>query len=555
METRRAYWSVFAAGACRAARATVLLSWAAASIVAGRELFGDRAFAACGDGAFDPGESCDDGDTQSDDGCSADCRLEVHDHYKCYKVKRAENAGDRGEIVLTDRFGGGTTRVGKPVAFCAPVDTNRDGVTDRSTHLTCYRVKGGGDLPSRESRTVLVGNVFGGRQLVARKPQTLCVPSVPVSGVVPLLIPCGDGVLDDGEECDDGNRAAGDGCSTACRLEPEQRYRCHDAKVRPAGAKFARRDVTLADGLESATMTAVKSVQLCAPADAGGQGVKDPEAHLECFKIRPVKGGQRTTLNREVEVLNEFGTERFTVVRAQSLCLASGEPASLQLPSIDPFKCYSAATAQGTPKFVARTVSLADEVETKTTKVASPALICNPAALNGSSLDDPTTHLTCYNISTVKGQGTFARPDVVVNNRFGTQTLMLTRPKALCSPAEVPPVPAAGNLDHFKCYAAKTAKGSTPFKQRRLSVADLFETKATQVRAPFMFCTAVSQDGQAIVDPAAQLTCYTIQDREGQPAFTKRDVGLTNQFGDAIWSASGVKTLCVPSVKVFAPDF
>src|SRR5439155_330993 len=30
---------------------------------------------------------------------------------------------------------------------------------------------------------------------------------------------CGDGVLDPGEECDDGNTVAGDGCSPTCRLE------------------------------------------------------------------------------------------------------------------------------------------------------------------------------------------------------------------------------------------------------------------------------------------------------------------------------------------------
>ena len=31
---------------------------------------------------------------------------------------------------------------------------------------------------------------------------------------------CGDGVVDDGEQCDDGNLTAGDGCSPACRFEP-----------------------------------------------------------------------------------------------------------------------------------------------------------------------------------------------------------------------------------------------------------------------------------------------------------------------------------------------
>jgi cysteine-rich repeat protein len=31
---------------------------------------------------------------------------------------------------------------------------------------------------------------------------------------------CGNGILDPGEECDDGNTVDGDGCSAACRIEP-----------------------------------------------------------------------------------------------------------------------------------------------------------------------------------------------------------------------------------------------------------------------------------------------------------------------------------------------
>jgi cysteine-rich repeat protein len=31
---------------------------------------------------------------------------------------------------------------------------------------------------------------------------------------------CGDGHLDEGEECDDGNTADGDGCSATCTYEP-----------------------------------------------------------------------------------------------------------------------------------------------------------------------------------------------------------------------------------------------------------------------------------------------------------------------------------------------
>ncbi|HJQ82747.1 MAG TPA: hypothetical protein VKA21_01630 [Candidatus Binatia bacterium] len=33
---------------------------------------------------------------------------------------------------------------------------------------------------------------------------------------------CGNGVLDQGEQCDDHNTTLTDGCSAACQIEPEQ---------------------------------------------------------------------------------------------------------------------------------------------------------------------------------------------------------------------------------------------------------------------------------------------------------------------------------------------
>jgi len=61
---------------------------------------------------------------------------------------------------------------------------------------------------------------------------------------------CGDGHLDDGEECDDGNALAGDGCSITCRIEPgcgngrlEEGEECDDGNHVPAdGCSMSCRD-------------------------------------------------------------------------------------------------------------------------------------------------------------------------------------------------------------------------------------------------------------------------------------------------------------------------
>jgi len=42
---------------------------------------------------------------------------------------------------------------------------------------------------------------------------------------------CGDGNLDPGEECDDGNNADGDGCSAQCTTEPSTEPYCGDGNL------------------------------------------------------------------------------------------------------------------------------------------------------------------------------------------------------------------------------------------------------------------------------------------------------------------------------------
>jgi fibro-slime domain-containing protein len=123
----------------------------------------------CGNGRQDPGEECDDGNTISNDGCSAGCRVETD--WVCPSFGAA--------CVSTVVCGDGRI-------------SGNEVCDDRNTV--------GGDGCSADCSTVEVGWVCTAAGL-------RCQPK------------CGDGLLTGAEECDDGNMMAGDGCSAACKVE------------------------------------------------------------------------------------------------------------------------------------------------------------------------------------------------------------------------------------------------------------------------------------------------------------------------------------------------
>ncbi len=127
--------------------------------------------AVCGNGMMDAGEACDDGNTESDDGCSDACALETG--YTCEGTPSecAPECGD-GMIIAPEECDG--TEFGGE---------------------TCV------------SRGFLSGDLTCGRR--CRIQTTSCVES-----------DCGNGTLDDDETCDDGNTENNDGCSSECLVEP-----------------------------------------------------------------------------------------------------------------------------------------------------------------------------------------------------------------------------------------------------------------------------------------------------------------------------------------------
>ncbi len=134
----------------------------------------------CGDAHVDDGEQCDDGDSSPGDGCSAVCQLEPG--YACSALGCSVVCGD-SLVVGSEACDDGDTEGG-------------DGCS-----ADCSEIESGFVCP--------VAAGIGGN----------CVPQAP--GAV-----CPNAVLEFGEQCDDGNTVASDGC-TSCVTD--EGYRCVEA--------------------------------------------------------------------------------------------------------------------------------------------------------------------------------------------------------------------------------------------------------------------------------------------------------------------------------------
>jgi fibro-slime domain-containing protein len=140
---------------------------------------GDAGMGGCGDGKVQPGEKCDDGNSDAADGCSSVCDA-VEDGFVC------------------------------PVPGKACVSTVECGDSIVAGAETCDD----GNLGPNDGCSVTC----------EIEPGYTCIP-----GVRCVAAKCGDGIRAGSEQCDDGQDppVSNDGCSASCRLE--KGYKCETA--------------------------------------------------------------------------------------------------------------------------------------------------------------------------------------------------------------------------------------------------------------------------------------------------------------------------------------
>jgi hypothetical protein len=97
------------------------------------------------------------------------------ENFELYQTKRAPHTPrfDGQEVDLSDQFLDETVKLKKPSRLGVPTDKDNGGISNPSTHLTCYSV------PARtfKNREVEVLNQFGQFRLSVKRPKMLCVPS------------------------------------------------------------------------------------------------------------------------------------------------------------------------------------------------------------------------------------------------------------------------------------------------------------------------------------------------------------------------------------------
>ncbi|MCF7844301.1 MAG: DUF4215 domain-containing protein [Kiritimatiellales bacterium] len=176
----------------------------------------------CGNNKIEMGEQCDDGNLFEDDGCSSYCQFDagqVASLQMCGdgKVDMNEECDDGNQI----NFDGCSSVCINEIGFCG------DRIIQRQLGEECEPFTFKGVPPyicTRNCKVIALcgnGQIDDGEQCDDGTHNSDKVGSTCRSDCI--LPRCGDGILDPGETCDDGNLLSTDGCSSSCNKEEEDK--------------------------------------------------------------------------------------------------------------------------------------------------------------------------------------------------------------------------------------------------------------------------------------------------------------------------------------------
>ena len=189
-------------------------------------------------------------------------------------------------------------------------------------------------------------------------------------------------------------------------------YQCYDADQE--GTKNKKKVVVTLEDQFNRERVILSPDGMCNPVSKNGEPVVQPGAHLKSYGLKDARGGDFPHFQkRRVTVENQFGTERFKVVKPEVLLAPSskslippaarGADSGPPPPFVDHYKCYKAVDA---PRH-RLPVSLVDQFGSTEASVYRAELLCNPVIKkehDGAVTEillraaDTPDHLVCYDL-------------------------------------------------------------------------------------------------------------------------------------------------------------
>lgn len=390
----------------------------------------DITAAYCGDGIAQVPEVCDDGNTVAGDGCAPDCTFESGGVIGDCPGQAIMLTGSRTISLTNQTAGTGSTQVSNGClggannhvyAFMTDVDGSlhahlvakydkpvlhaRSECDTQDTQLDCVDSPTSGlpldlNIPIKANLPVYV--IVDGATGVISQAGTYALD------VSVTAAQCGNHQRDTGEQCDDGNTTAGDGCAANCTLEP----------IATAADTCPGQPITLTQGADGTYATAFTSSTATFASDVKGKGAAPACSVLATAKDAiyvinpPVNGRITATVKSWFDAMLYARTACLdTAVTADLACSVVGDgtaPETISFPAV-----------AGTPIYLMVDGELANQSGTFELSVSLAPQTCGNGILDGSEacddgnlapgdgcnetckLEPVTGHDTCANAETL----------------------------------------------------------------------------------------------------------------------------------------------------------
>jgi hypothetical protein len=326
------------------------------------------------------------------------------DHFMCYSVNGALVPPP---VELQDQFVTSQVALSPAEALCNPVEKDRAGfpVTEIRrpfAHLVCYGFfnETVGSAPNVATR-----NQFGTVQffsILTGGVGQLCVPSLKEDLVPP-------------------------------------RVAQHFKGFRAVGGAASRELVTLVDqfGTQRVRLGAVR--QLFTPVEKRRAGrdpepIERPAEHLKCYRITGPSAARTVRIENQFTASTELSVGDPTDLCAPASKALEGDPGAPPA-DLNHYKCYAVSGGAS----VAENVELVDQFGTERVRVQRPSRLCNPVEKRRAGRDPeppphPTEHLVCYQMRELGDP--FVPRSVFTRDQFRPETLQIDQPSRLCVPSE-----------------------------------------------------------------------------------------------------------------------